>query len=83
MCRRAGLDSFASKNDGALIELNSEMILEEVVVDKFRRQGDTFAMVRRKVGYNETRFPLLVAIRLYIDFISIAHQSPTMIIKSA
>lgn len=37
MCSRAGFDSLARRNDGELIELNNEMSLEEVVVDRFRR----------------------------------------------
>jgi len=37
MWRRAGLDSFARRNDGELIELKREISFEEVVVERFRR----------------------------------------------
>jgi len=49
------------------MELNKEMSFEDVVVDRFLRWGDTLAIVLKNVGYKEVRFPLLVAMRLYID----------------
>jgi len=47
--------------------LNNEINFEEVVVERFLRNPETLAKVRRKVEYNDVKFPLLVAIRLYID----------------
>jgi len=64
MCRSAGLDSLARRKDGEDMELNKEMSFEDVVVERFLRWGDTFAIVRRKVGYNDVKLPLLVAMRL-------------------
>jgi hypothetical protein len=46
------------------MELKSEISFDEVVVESPLRWGETFANVRKKVGYSEVRFPLLVAIRL-------------------
>jgi hypothetical protein len=68
ICKSAGLDSFARRKEGKLIELKREMSFEDDVVERDFRCGDTFARVRRKVGYNNVRFPLLVAMRLYIDY---------------
>lgn len=64
ICNKAGLDSLASKKDEELIELNKEISFDEVVVDKFFKWGEIFAIVRKNVGYNVVKFPLLVAIRL-------------------
>ena len=64
MCRSTGFDSFARRKEGEDIELNKEMSFEEAVVERFLRWGETFAIVRRKVGYNDVKLPLLVAIRL-------------------
>jgi hypothetical protein len=64
MCNNAGLDSLERRKDGEIIELNNDTSFEDVVVERFLRWGDTFAIIRRNVGYNDVRFPLLVAIRL-------------------
>ena len=64
MCNNAGLDSLANKKEGELIELNNEINFDEVVVERFFRNPETLARVRRKVGYNDVRLPLLVAMRL-------------------
>jgi hypothetical protein len=64
MWRSAGFDSLASKNDGEIIELKRDISFDEVVVESCFSCGDTFAMVRRKVGYNDVKLPLLVAMRL-------------------
>jgi len=34
MCNSAGFDSFASKNEGEIIELNRDISFEEVVVER-------------------------------------------------
>ena len=44
--------------------LYNEMSFEDVVVERFLRYGETLANVRRNVGYNDVRLPLLVAMRL-------------------
>ena len=64
MCRSAGLDSFARRKVGEAIELKREMSFWEDVVERPLRWGETLARVRRKVGYNSVRLPLLVAMRL-------------------
>lgn len=40
-------------------------------------------MILRNVGYNDVRFPLLVAMRLYSDFVSVICDIHTVIMKSA
>jgi hypothetical protein len=67
MCNKAGLDSLARRKVGEAIELKREISFWEDVVERAFRCGDTLARVRRKVGYNNVRLPLLVAMRLYID----------------
>lgn len=37
ICNNAGFDCLASKKDGELIELNSEMSLDDAVVETFLR----------------------------------------------
>jgi hypothetical protein len=49
------------------MELKREISFWEDVVERAFRCGDTLARVRRKVGYNNVRLLLLVAMRLYID----------------
>jgi len=67
MCKRPGLDSFARRKEGEDSELKRDMSFWEDVVERDFRWGEMFAKVRRNVGYNKVRFPLLVAMRLYID----------------
>jgi len=75
MCKRAGLDSFARRKEGEDIELKRDKSFWEDVVERDFKWGETFARVRRNVGYNNVKLPLLVAMRLYID----CHQSRQML----
>ena len=56
--------SSASKNPGAVNELNSDTNFAEEATERFFKYGDTLAMMSISAGYKVERAPLVVAIRL-------------------
>jgi hypothetical protein len=71
-CNKAWFLSFARRNPGDDIEENSCSNLELAFTPRFSKYAATLLIIASNAGYMASSLPLLLVMRLYIDYPSIS-----------